>query len=1331
MRPPRIPQCPGRAHYGACHGHALAAIALLIVLWPVIASATIVSSAANLPFSGIAPGPVDMASGELILVMRSDLMLDGPMPLSFTRCYGSMIAREGLASSHLGPNWLGTFDWSLTVGGTGVSVVSNRGQRIQFAQNAQLGYDQVSPTHEKYRLSFSEGMWRFTEPRLRRVYSFDGTSHQLTTISDEHGNSISLIYASGGLLSQVSDGLGRTLSFGYDPSGPLTQVSDGTRSVHFAYSGNLLSAVNDAAGHTTNYSYAVPASYAGLLQAATEPLGNAPMSYSYDALGRVATMTDALGHTSTCSYDTPSGSLWTDALSHTWTFVHDAVGRLTSVLDPANGTTSFTYDALGRLASSTRPLGDVTAFSYDPASGLLGSVTRGDGSVVTYGYTIHGAAGGTFYDVASAGYPDGASESLARDATGNLTNWTDRGGFHWLATYNTRGQTLTATNPAGGVATFTYDSEGLLSSDTDNAGHTTSYAYDGLSRLTQRAWPDGPTQLFAYDNLDHLTSFTDERGKVTTYAYDNDGRLMTTTDPLLAQTGVEYDALDRPIQMSDPLGHTSLMAYDAAGRLASETDRTGNVTQYQYDAVGRVIHVVEPNGSRSTLSYDGNGRLPAVQDALGHTVGFQYDALDRVTHTTDPVGTPADYNYDPMGRLTSMVEPLGRTQGFGYDARGLPTSYFDVTSETDLVRTSLGEIAQLTDPNHNGWPATYDPDGRVTSAADPLARTSSPTYDARDRVTHVQLPLGSEDVVLDAASRVTGVNYSDGTLLSFTYDDGDRLTAASGLTIGYNEDRKITSSNGLTIGRDAEGRITSETYAPGKMVNYAYNSRGLVTSVTDWIGGTTSFGYDTTGALILVLRPDGTSASYQYDAAGRLVILVEGQPGPIQTPLATIAISRDALGRPTFINRSQPLMPAVATSGTTGFAYDAASQIQSDTYDALARMTGDGSRSFQWDGASRLKSYASGAETPQFTYDALDNPLSRTQGATNEQYVWDYARESPTLAVLSQGGSPRTYFIYSPSGRLLHAIDATSGARSFCHYDEDGNTIFLTDDAGAVTTKYAYSPSGVVSTSGPTSSNPFTLRGSSGSIQLGSSGLFRLEGEIYDAKSSRIISGGAVASGGTAFFKSVGGLKIETDPTEYQEGGVHSKSVRPRPPGPPIRGVEGIGDSGPEIATDKNGRVKVRLFWDREGKKDENSSCWIRVSKPWAGMGRGVVNRPRPYPYESVEVDVTDPDLAAHCSNGKHIKDGKIVVRTAAEGTPKVPTTGHGYPHGSGTGMGEGKRSFDEIDIKQKNSSRMLVWRPRPPAVQPTPPSPPSLYEFCPWCVGSGQATNDVNDVNR
>lgn len=54
-----------------------------------------------------------------------------------------------------------------------------------------------------------------------------------------------------------------------------------------------------------------------------------------------------------------------------------------------------------------------------------------------------------------------------------------------------------------------------------------------------------------------------------------------------------------------------------------------------------------------------------------------------------------------------------------------------------------------------------------------------------------------------------------------------------------------------------------------------------------------------------------------------------------------------------------------------------------------------------------------------------------------------------------------------------------------------------------------------------------------------------------------------------------------------------------------------VGPSGEEIWTDKHGRIKVQFHWDRLGVKDENSSCWVRVSQSWAGLGWGSLFLPR------------------------------------------------------------------------------------------------------------------------
>ena len=87
-----------------------------------------------------------------------------------------------------------------------------------------------------------------------------------------------------------------------------------------------------------------------------------------------------------------------------------------------------------------------------------------------------------------------------------------------------------------------------------------------------------------------------------------------------------------------------------------------------------------------------------------------------------------------------------------------------------------------------------------------------------------------------------------------------------------------------------------------------------------------------------------------------------------------------------------------------------------------------------------------------------------------------------------------------------------------------------------------------------------------------------------------------------------------------------------------------VGPPGEAIFTDKHGRVRVHFHWDRYGKRDDTSSCWIRVSQAWAGRGWGSVNLP-------------------------HV--GHEVVVSFLEGDPDRPLiTGRVYNGESGTAMG-------------------------------------------------------------
>ncbi len=69
-----------------------------------------------------------------------------------------------------------------------------------------------------------------------------------------------------------------------------------------------------------------------------------------------------------------------------------------------------------------------------------------------------------------------------------------------------------------------------------------------------------------------------------------------------------------------------------------------------------------------------------------------------------------------------------------------------------------------------------------------------------------------------------------------------------------------------------------------------------------------------------------------------------------------------------------------------------------------------------------------------------------------------------------------------------------------------------------------------------------------------------------------------------------------------------------------------VGNQGQEIFTDKYGRVKVQFHWDRDGKNDADSSCWVRVATLWAGKNWGVYHIPRIGHEVIVDFIEGDPD---------------------------------------------------------------------------------------------------------
>lgn len=82
-------------------------------------------------------------------------------------------------------------------------------------------------------------------------------------------------------------------------------------------------------------------------------------------------------------------------------------------------------------------------------------------------------------------------------------------------------------------------------------------------------------------------------------------------------------------------------------------------------------------------------------------------------------------------------------------------------------------------------------------------------------------------------------------------------------------------------------------------------------------------------------------------------------------------------------------------------------------------------------------------------------------------------------------------------------------------------------------------------------------------------------------------------------------------------------------PWPKVGGIHTAmvtGPGGEEIHTDEYGRIKVQFHWDRDGNKDENTTCWVRTMMPWTGKNWGAIAIPRIGQEVVISFEEGDPD---------------------------------------------------------------------------------------------------------
>jgi RHS repeat-associated protein len=339
------------------------------------------------------------------------------------------------------------------------------------------------------------------------------------------------------------------------------------------------------------------------------------------------------------------------------TFSYDAAGRLASVTDPDSNVTSYHYDSANRLDYSTDPRGKTVNYSYYDDNKLK-SITDELNQLRTFTYD---AANRLLTEQWKNGAQVLYTATYAYDSANRLTSASDQSSAYTYA-YDTANR-LISDSKAGTTAipafvlTYSYDGRNNRTKVQDNlgSGGQITYNYDAAHNLTEETWLVNGTQI----------------GHVTLH-YDNKNRLdqiqrLTANTTTAVNTSIAYNANDFITTITHSYGGTGVATfaydYDPGHRLAWSSETwSGQLTvtrTYSYDADNQLVTVTYSSGGSDNYSYDSNGNR---KTGNGYTYGPPGTG-NRLTY--DGVYT---YNYDDAGELTSKVG-VGDVTTFSWDYR--------------------------------------------------------------------------------------------------------------------------------------------------------------------------------------------------------------------------------------------------------------------------------------------------------------------------------------------------------------------------------------------------------------------------------------------------------------------------------------------------------------------------------------------------------------------------------------------------------------------------------------------------------------------------------------
>ncbi|MGY4828974.1 type VI secretion system Vgr family protein [Sphaerotilaceae bacterium SBD11-9] len=194
----------------------------------------------------------------------------------------------------------------------------------------------------------------------------------------------------------------------------------------------------------------------------------------------------------------------------------------------------------------------------------------------------------------------------------------------------------------------------------------------------------------------------------------------------------------------------------------------------------------------------------------------------------------------------------------------------------------------------------------------------------------------------------------------------------------------------------------------------------------------------------------------------------------------------------------------------------------------------------------------------------------------------------------------------------------------------------------------------------------------------------------------------------------VTGITVNTNVAPHESGAVSTSSYRcdftaipsgqqfrppRRTPKPFVQGPQSaivVGPSGEEIFTDKYGRVKVQFHWDREAKKKDlkdKSSCWVRVSHPWAGKNFGAIHTPRigqEVIVDFLEGDPDQPIITGRVYNADQMPPWELPANATQSGILTRSSKGGAYDNANAIRF-EDKKGSEQLWIHAEKNQDIEV----------------------------------------